>query len=29
MEVGVVGINEIAIMTLFQLCMGTNGMSFA
>jgi hypothetical protein len=24
-----VGINVIAIMTLFQLCMGTNGMSFA
>jgi len=23
------GINEIAIITLFQLCMVTNGMSFA
>ena len=28
-ELGVTGINEIAIITLFQLCMGTNWMSFA
>ena len=29
LEFGMAGINKIAIITLFQLCMGTNWMSFA